>query len=211
MSTVSDFFEGVGEALAETPIGQFHIDTSEKRASLYQQNFFFETDDEPEDIILSPTPLDNQYSFFSPYERGTDFTHDVYSIIYKPISLILLSTLNILQAAGNGLHFVASAYAGLAKLLPILGDDLSFPEISEPSESKYKKGDDVAIWSLFTNTLYPLLQSAYLLSIWLTVDTASSAFSLLSRTVATIFNFTMEFVDDLKDGNDSTYQPTATL
>lgn len=180
MARLSDFIETVGETLADSPVGAFQSSITELRTKLYRCNFFYPVEEETgifkvERGILSPTPLAEQYNFFESYDNVTAMMNDLYSIIYKPVAIALMSTALLLNSGSCLLRGINNLF--LCLMPAVVEDDILNSDKSEDS-----------VFENIGESIVEVLAAAYLVTVWATVDTASSAISFVTRLLASLWN-----------------------
>ncbi len=176
-------------------ISNFHEVTTDLRRNAYQANFFLPDNNNGVERPFFPTSLNEQYLFLESYNSGYEGLHDLYSIIYKPVVITLLTCQLALQG-------VSSLCRGVSKL--------SFLPNSVIEKSDLNSKDNESETKITTATeflvrgLGQLLVAGYLGAVWLTVDTVSSALSLVCRTLATLLGAGSEYMASAKDDS---YEP----
>lgn len=187
---ISDFFSDAGEFIAEA-----HTEFANLRSKAYKQNFFLPGEGEYniDETLLTPTPLEEQYNFLEPYSAALQPVHDLYSIIYKPVTLILFS-LNVLRTSMvYGLEALASLFQSVISLIPLpaLETELAMPEREESSLDSGLK------------SIVLLLGSVYLLGVCLPLDAGSAVISIVSRSMITIGSAFADGLDYFKSDEES--------
>ncbi len=195
MASIARFFSDISEKVSASSVGEFHRQVSEFREKLYEHNFFLAEDQRSnkDETLLAPTSLEQQYAFFTPYEHGNQFTHDLYAIVYKPLVMGMYGFGTLLASSAHGVDALSATYTN------ILGLILSEEELP-------RKENDSAM-ELWGDALYQFMGGAYLLGVWLTVDTASSALSLLCRTLTTFIVATKGYLDHLQEQYQEAHPP----
>jgi len=161
------------------------------RVEAYTANFFmpkalrseYDADESP----LWPTPFKEQNLFLEPYKHGFEMTHDLYSVIYKPLVLTLLACQSLVVSGVLAAQALAGCLAFVSNAIPspvLLDGDES---IELDTHEALDKAQGAAL---------QLLASIYILAVCLPVDTISSAVSFVSRSLTSVYSGVVGLLND---------------
>ncbi len=190
---IMSFFEHVYDAVTEL------------RENLYQQNFWDSSSHkdyvEPENMaLIAPTPLEEQVYWLAPYESGAEFLHDLYSILYKPLTLIYSACRLLLQSGWLAIQCVSSIYASLINLLP------SLVSHDDPEADSIAALDGEELGQTVLGSLATLTAAILTMSVYVPFDTISSILSVTLRPFATALNGLIECCSE-DDNASQSYMP----